>query len=267
MPDYRDKPRNLAHPTEEDLQQQVVDIDREQAFMLFATFAGDAVRTGAALNVHPAAVLCMADECGWTDKLKSVIELRESSRPGDWERACNRAMNFVMAHQMRMIIDRALKKFKGMSDDELTKTLVEEWTDREGNQRYKASGKAYSDLAAAMEKVHAMTYHALNDTVQDRNRRKEQQSDDEPVGDMHAAISSKMQEVSRDNSPRAQLFDAQLAKGQEKLADVREATEVKARKKEKLRPEWQTAAKKARETFNRDPRMLNQCPSDACAGD
>lgn len=251
-------PNNPLTPSEDELRGELKGLDREQAFMLYATFAGDVIRTSHALNIKPAALMLVADECGWNDKLREIIEMRESAKPGDWERAVNRAINFVMAHQMRLLFDRALKRFRDMEDEELEKAMIEEWTDREGNNRYKATGKVFADLAAAMEKVHSMTYHALSDTVQDRNRRKEQEKNEDTTGDMHAMISAKMQSVSRDNSPRAQLFDAQLAKGQEVAADARDMREVQSAKLKKVRPMWDQAVKEAKANFSEDPRMLER---------
>lgn len=251
------QPENPLTPTDDELRGEIAALDREQAFMLYATFAGDVVRTAHALNIKPAALILMADEGGWNDKLRSIIEGKESARPGDWERAVNRAINFVLAHQMRLLFDRALKRFREMDDEELEKAMIEEWTDREGNGRYKATGKVFADLAAAMEKVHSMTYHALSDTVQDRNRRKEQEKGEDTTGDLHAQISAKMQQISADNSPRAQLFDAQLAKGQEVADEARKQPELQSSRLKKVRPKWDQAVKEAKMSFNEDPRMLN----------
>ena len=249
---------NPVKPSEEELRGKLTGLDREQAFMLYATFAGDVIRTAHALNVPPAALMLMADECGWNDKLRSIIEMKESSKPGDWERAVNRAINFVMAHQMRLLFDRALKRYRDMPEEELQKALVEEWFDKDGNKRWKHSGKVFADLAAAMEKVHSMTYHALSDTVQDRNRRKEQEKGEDSTTDMHAVISAKMNEISRDQSPRAQLFDAQLAKGQEIASEAREQVELQSSRLKKVRPKWKQAVEEAKNSFSEDPRMLQK---------
>lgn len=226
--------------------------------MLYATFAGDVVRTAHSLNVPPAAVLMMADEEQWNDKLKSIIDLRQSAKPGDWERAINRAFNFVIAHQLRLLLDRALRKFRDMNDQELERTLIEEWFDKDGNKRQKPSGKVFADFAAAMEKAQSMTYHALSDTVQDRNRRKEQASEEDSSSDMHAQISARMQEVATSQSPRAVLFDAQVEKGQHIAADARDQQELVAKKEKIVRPRWKEAVREAKETFNSDPRMLDR---------
>lgn len=251
-------PPKEVRPSEEELRGKLQYLDREQAFMLYATFAGDVVRTAHSLNIPPAAVLMMADEEGWNDKLKAIIDLRQSAKPGDWERAINRAFNFVIAHQLRLLLDRALRKFREMSEEELQKTLIEEWFDKDGNKRQKPSGKVFADFAAAMEKAQSMTYHALSDTVQDRNRRKEQAHEEDSSTDMHAQISSKMAEVGSSQSPRAVLFDAQVEKGQIIADKARDEQELVSEKLKKVRPKWQEAVREAKETFNSDPRMLDK---------
>src|SRR6266481_5737735 len=99
-------------------------LDREQAFLLYATFAGDVERVAIALNVRAIDVLRIADEDGWIEKLKPIIELKKSTRPGDLERACNRALNFVQAHKFRMFIDRVIFRLAGLSADEFEEYLL-----------------------------------------------------------------------------------------------------------------------------------------------
>jgi hypothetical protein len=60
-----------------------VKFDIEQAFQLYATFCGDVERTAHALNVSPVDVLRTADEERWSERLKSILELKKSARPGD----------------------------------------------------------------------------------------------------------------------------------------------------------------------------------------
>lgn len=59
-----------------------IDFDRAQVFLLYATFAGDIVRTAHAAGVRPVDVLRVADEEGWTAKLAPILELSKSQRPG-----------------------------------------------------------------------------------------------------------------------------------------------------------------------------------------
>ena len=69
------------------INREIALIDRENAFLLFATFCGDVERTAGALNISGASVLKMAEDEGWLRKLHGIIELRKSNKPGDVERA------------------------------------------------------------------------------------------------------------------------------------------------------------------------------------
>lgn len=194
------------------LEQSVAHIDRENAFLLYATFTGDVERTAHALGVRAKDVLLIATEENWNEKLKGIIDLKKSGRPGDIERAINRALNFVQAHRMRMIIERVVKKLTGLNEQELEDYLFAQSTIGKDGKEYtykKLTTRALADLASAIEKCHAMSYAALNDTAQERVRRKDD-VDEVAAGDMHVQIAKAMQEAGKSNSPNAQLFDAQL---------------------------------------------------------
>ncbi len=188
------------------------DIDREQAFLLYATFAGDIERTSHALNVPAAAVLQMAEQEGWTNKLGPILALKKSSKPGDLERGINRAMNFVQAHRMRLFVQRVITRITGMNEGEFEEYLFVKGKD----DTRKLTTRALADLASAMEKCQALTYAALNDTAPERAKRKEDGVDsDVSTGDLHAQISAGLAAVRASATPRAQLFDAQLAQAEE----------------------------------------------------
>jgi len=184
-------------------------IDREQAFLLYATFCGDLERTAHSLGLRPVDVLKMADEGDWNEKLGAILKLKKSARPGDVERGVNRALNFVQAHKFRLFLERVIRKISSMTDEQVDDYIFTT-PDKEGNPVNKLTTRALADLASAMEKCQAMSYLALSDTTQDRTRRDEASASGESGGDLHAQIASAMAEVGKDQSPRAQLFDAQL---------------------------------------------------------
>lgn len=194
-----------------------MEIDRENAFMLYATFCGDVVRTAAALNVTAMVVLRMADEENWAEQLKPILELKKSVRPGDIERAINRALNFVQAHKLRMFLQRVITRITGMSPEELEEYLLYDRPTKEGNEVKRLTTRALADLASALEKCQSLTYMALNDSAQERVRRKEDASG-EAASDMHLKIAEAMGNIRKSHTPRAQLFDAQLAVSQEEQA-------------------------------------------------
>jgi hypothetical protein len=204
-----------------ELQKSVAHIDRENAFLLYATFTGDLERTAHALNIRACDVLLMADEEKWNEKLKPILELKKSTKPGDVERAINRALNFVQAHRMRMVIERVVFRLYNMKPDEMEEYLFAQSSIGKDGKEYvykKLTTRSLADLASAIEKCHAMSYMALNDSAPERGRRKDD-SDPVAAGDMHVKIAEAMQKAAESKTVRAQLFDAQVAIGQE-TADV-----------------------------------------------
>jgi hypothetical protein len=187
-----------------------VELDREQCFLLFATFTGDVERTAHAAGVRPVDILNVSEAEGWNERLRSIIALKQSARPGDIERAINRALNYVQAHRLRLLVERVLHELAGMNTEELKKYLFSEHSPKTGVPFKKLTTRALADLSSALEKAHSMTYLSLGDTVQDRNRRKEQEEDGGSAGDLHSKIAEAMARVKESNSPRALLLDAQL---------------------------------------------------------
>lgn len=196
--------------------------DRENAFQLYATFCGDVERTAHALGVQPVDVLRMADHGNWTEKLRAIFALKKSAKPGDLERGLNRAMNFVQAHRMRLFIGRMLKKFAMMDETALDNWLFSTVERREGKGadaeiilERKVNTKPISDLAAAMEKCHQMSYAALNDTASERVKRGEDASTESSATELHQALAEAMTVAQGDQSPRARLFDEQVKASQD----------------------------------------------------
>jgi len=187
-------------------------IDRENAWLLFASFAGDIERTALALNVPAVAILRVADDEGWLARLKPIIDLKKSGRPGDIERALNRAVNYVQAHKFRIIVERTLQRITNMDVAEFEHYMLTK-AGKEGREDCLTT-RPLADLAAALEKAHAMSYQALEDTSSDRAKRKEVQSE-VSAGDMYAKMAEAMSKIKGSKSPRNLLLDAQLAAAEE----------------------------------------------------
>jgi hypothetical protein len=187
------------------------EIDREQCFLLYACFLGDATKTAHACGLRPTDILKVAEDEGWDSRLKAIIELKKSSKPQDVERAINRAINFTMAHRMRLLVERVLHELAGMTTDQLKQYIFTDHSPKTGVPFSKLSTRALADLAVALEKAQALSYLALSDTAADRTRRKES-ADGEggSAGELHARIAEAMARVKDSNSPRALLLDAQL---------------------------------------------------------
>lgn len=195
-------------------------IDREQAFLLYATFCGDLERTAHALGLTSVTLLKMVEDEKWNDKLKPILELKKGARPGDLERAINRALNYVQAHRLRLIVERAIRFFTGLSESEFKAHLcVMPPPGAKGDcPTVKMSTRCIADLASALEKAHAMSYQALGDTAQERLKANQPMSAQDTYADMHAKIADAMAKATHSQSPRALLFDAQL-KQAEALGD------------------------------------------------
>lgn len=184
-------------------------IDRENAWLLFATFAGDVEKTALALNVSPATVIQVADDEGWLQRLKPIIDLKRSGRPGDIERALNRAVNYVQAHKFRLIVERTLQRLTAMTVEEFDLYILSK-PGKEGGREMALTTRAIADLASALEKAQAMSYAALQDTGTDRARHKEGSSEN-AASEMYDKMAAAMASVKGSQTPRALLLDAQLA--------------------------------------------------------
>jgi hypothetical protein len=195
---------------------ETIQLDREQAFLLYATFAGDLERTAHACGVRAVDILKCAEEENWGERLKGIIELKKSSRPGDFERAINRAINFADSHRFRLFLERVLNRLSGMRPDELETYLLHGTVAKDGSPVKKLSTRALADLASALEKCQSLTYMALTDTAQDRVKRKEAEEAGESGGELHARIADAMSKLRSNKTVRGELLEAQLiiAEGQ-----------------------------------------------------
>ena len=207
-----------------------VPFDREQAFLLYTSFAGDVERTAHALNVDVSTVITAVTEGEWMKRLEGILKLRSCGRPGDVERAINRATNFAQSHRMRMFLERLITKIHSMDDAELvaycfvteTKTRKDKSTgEEETTEERKISTRPFADLASAVEKIHQLTYLALGDSAGERKQRAERdaETDNVPTMDIHAAISKAVSDAQGDSSTRAQLFDGQLTQVKNLVAE------------------------------------------------
>lgn len=210
----------ISQPVPIESLETAVKFDRETAFQLYATFCGDCTKTAHALGVRAVDVLRIADECGWNDQLKDLLALKNSARPGDIERALNRAFNYVQAHRMRMVIERIITRLYNCTAEELDEHIFTDASFLGGKRKVsdeaqaspkRLNTRAIADLASAMEKAQAMSYQSLNDTTQERVKRREDSTSGETSAlAIHERIAAAMSKVRADNTPRAMLFDAQL---------------------------------------------------------
>lgn len=188
------------------IEARLEELNEENIFMLYAAFCGDVERTAHAANLKPTDIIDLATKHGWNEKLRGIIELKNSGKPGDVERAINRALNFVQAHQYRMFLQRIVKRICGYSQDALDDLIISEKFSKEGLPvSRQLSTRALADLASALEKCHALTYLALNDSTTERRAREDKPDENVSGSELHAQIARAMSDM----SPGAQLADAQ----------------------------------------------------------
>lgn len=149
-------------------------IDVAQVFLVFMSLVGDIAKVSSAVDLEPEFVQWLADSEGWTAKIKRVSMMSKSDKPGDFERAINRALGFAQAQRMRLVIDAALKTATDMTPEELLEKVGA--VDRGGRMRW--SAKWYLDMASAIETVNRVSLVALGDTVTERVERDEAKSSD-----------------------------------------------------------------------------------------
>jgi hypothetical protein len=168
------------------------DTDKENVFMLYATFCGDVERTAHAAGITPVEVINLAEAEGWNVKLRSIFELKKSGRSGDVERAINRALNFVQAHKLRCFLERVVQRIAAMPQEEVDDLLISYRTLKDGGIGKQFSTRPLADLAAALEKCHVLTYLSLNDSTTERRARDDAPDKDVSGGELHAQIAAAM---------------------------------------------------------------------------
>lgn len=158
--------------------------DVAQVFLIFMATIGDVDKTALALDIDPVFVAWLAEQEGWKEKVRRISVMSKSGKPGDWERAQNRALNFVQAHRVRMLIDRLLLHMVKMDD----KAFIKNFETVQREQRNGTSARFFADVMSALEKVHTLSYYALGDSVGERMQRSEQEGGDRSAADIHAAL-------------------------------------------------------------------------------
>jgi hypothetical protein len=142
-------------------------------------------KTALALSIEPDFVTWLAEQEGWAEKVRKVSVMSKGGKPGDWERAQNRCLNFVQAHRVRMLIDRVLLELVKLAPEQLERRLTSYNKD---GKPLGVSARFFSDLTAALDKVHLLSYYALGDSVGERIKRNDEGEGDRSVNDIHAAL-------------------------------------------------------------------------------
>lgn len=158
-------------------------LDVSQIFLVFMSLVGDIERTALALDLDPDVVRALAEQEGWTDKIKRVSLLSKSEKAGDYEKAVNRALCFAQAHIFRSAIQRLLDVIARQDGNELLSTISQV---KAGQVSY--SAKLFSDLASAMEKAHHLSYLALGDETANRGGVEGEEEKAGTMAEVHASV-------------------------------------------------------------------------------
>ena len=180
-------------------------VDVSQCFLVYMSLVGDAEKTAAALDLDPKFVVDLAKEEGWDQKIQRVCLLSKGERPGDYERAVNRALCFVQAHQTSQLLDKLLAALREHSPDELLEAISTK-------TKFGAvvSARIFADITAAMEKCHQMKYAALGDTVKEREGRADGEEGELNANALHASVIAALNGVAKTPDAAAKLvIDAQ----------------------------------------------------------
>ncbi len=137
-------------------------VDVSQVFLVYMALVGDVPKVALALDITEELVNELAEREGWAAKVKRISVMSKSGKPGDWERAQNRALNFVQAHQLRRSLDKVIAHLATRDAPDMIENAGPEG-------RVTLTGKIFTDLAKAMQAVHEMSYSALGDSVKERD--------------------------------------------------------------------------------------------------
>lgn len=147
----------------------------------------------------------LAKDEGWDQKIQRVCLLSKGERPGDYERAVNRALCFVQAHQTSLLLDKVLAELREHDEGSLLDAIA---TKTKFGTTF--SVRLFADIAAAMEKCHQMKYAALGDTVKERDTRADQEGGDMNANKLHASVIAALNGVAKTPDVAAKLvIDAQ----------------------------------------------------------
>ncbi len=190
--------------------------NREAAFILYATFCGDVERTAHALHVEPAIVFELARDGKWQERLQAILQLKQSKRPIDVERAMNRALNFGQAQEMRKLLQRMMHNLAQMTNKELVEFCMStvKTTNKDGTvtEERRLATRPFADLASGLEKVHMMSYYALTDTAAERSKRSKEDPEGPSAAQIEAAITEAVRKAAGPCSTEAKLVAEQAAR-------------------------------------------------------
>lgn len=158
-------------------------IDCAATFLVFVAVCGDIERCALAMDMDPAVVRALAEQENWITKLKRVSLMAKSDTPGQYEKACNRAIMYLQGHCIRSIVQRVCDTLAKQNGNELLASLAQS---KAGSVVY--SAKFLAELSQASERANYMCLNALGDTVSERAEEREGGEGKLNMSEVHSAV-------------------------------------------------------------------------------
>lgn len=159
------------------------DIDVAATFLVFVAVCGDVERCALAMDMDPAVVRALSEQEQWVSKLKRVSLMSKSEVPGEYEKACNRAIMFLQGHAIRSIVQRVCDTLSRQDGNQLLASLAQT---KAGQVTY--SAKFLAELSQASERANYMCLNALGDTVSERESEREGGEGKLNMSEVHASV-------------------------------------------------------------------------------
>lgn len=140
---------------------RVNQVDQVKAFMLFAYFGGDAVKTACACSVDVSLIESLAHDFRWLDRIKGQNRL-DTDEGRKLEQDANRARNYVLAQRLGLLLEHIVLKASENPETWAEMNCVE--VDSETNTKTFTS-KPLVEIAKAAEIIQNMTYRATGDKL------------------------------------------------------------------------------------------------------
>lgn len=136
-------------------------VDQVKAFMLFAYFGGDTLKTAQACSVDERLIVALAHDFNWLGQIKGQNRL-DTDEGRKLEQEANRARNYVMAQRIGLLIEHVV--LKAASDPEAWAGINCMHVDAETGEK-SFDSKPLVEIAKAVQIVQDMTYRATGDKM------------------------------------------------------------------------------------------------------
>lgn len=178
-------------------------IDVSQTFLVYMSLVGDVDKTALACDLDPEIVRALAEQEGWTDKIRRVSLLSKSEKQGDYEKGVNRALCFAQAHIFRSMIQRVMDALSHQNGEQLMASMAQTKAGQ-----VTISAKLFSDLASAMEKAHHLSYLALGDETANRGGKDGEAEQDLSMAAVNASVLAALNHPQAAGAERKLLEDS-----------------------------------------------------------